>query len=322
LNWRPAKACSGGEGEADDAEARFWLAATLDRFPEGSLVDDYVGKRENCRRLDELTRTIFSMGPNADVGELEQTLITRSKARRGSARVSERMFFHFVRSNQVKAVFEIGANDGRHTRRFLEETESDIHCFEPNVFAIEHFAPMLANRRLKLNMFGLSNSNGVAPFHIWTEMSGKAVPAVGGVSSFDGRTDGSAKGITTTSAFCRGDAYLAANEALTLPIALWVDVEGHALSVLDGFGSRLADAAIVMCEIEMTNLFSSGANADPVIETLAASGHSVVFRDFQNFGQCNLVTLHESLSSDQTAGTLALSEQFIAGVASMVGNPG
>lgn len=256
-------------------------------------MENYPADRRNCSRLDELTRNLFRLEADTNVGELEDQLIRMPKARRGSAVLAERAFFALTKDAGLSHLLEVGGNDGRHTRRFLEETDCDVHTFEPNVHAIEFFADLVSEPRLHFNLFGLSDEVSMAPFNILTSYKDRPLDPVNGCSSF-GKILENSEYRTIVAMQSRGDLYLEAM-GLDEPFALWVDVEGFARQAITGFGDSLSRAHVVICEVEMTDYLSTGSNADEVIKALESHGHAVVFRDFQNFGQCNIVSVHNDL---------------------------
>jgi len=249
----------------------------------------YSKSRKNTVLFDRATRSIYSLGDDVDIGFLEYEMVSRSRVRRPSSKISERIFFKYVIDQKDAIVLEVGGNDGRHTRRFLAETESTIHTFEPNVYAIKHFYNIVDEERLCLNMYGLSSEQNLLAFNILTEFQGKSLDSVNGCSSFDKLRNADYR---TVGACCTtGARYLETAGIAGNPFCLWVDTEGHATQVLSGFGDTLRYAKIIICELENTDLYNSGANADDIIQILYAAGHEIVFRDFQNYGACHIVSI-------------------------------
>jgi FkbM family methyltransferase len=260
----------------------------------------YSQSRKNTELFDKATRAIYSLDDDVDIGFLEYEMVSRSRVRRPSSKISERIFFKYVKNRQNAVVLEVGGNNGRHTRRFLAETEATIHTFEPNVYGIKYFNDIVEEERLWLNMYGLSSEQKLLPLNILTQLGDKKLDPVNGASSFN-RLKENAAYRTVTACCISARQYLEMAGIAGKPYGLWVDVEGHATEVISGFGEALQYAEIVICELENTNIYNSGANADDIIQMLLANGHKIVFRDFQNYGQFNIVSINEGILMDRAA---------------------
>lgn len=275
----------------------------------------YSQSRKNTVIFDQVTRAIYTLDDNVDIGFLEYEMVSRSRVRRPSSKISERIFFKYVIDRQNTAVLEVGGNDGRHTRRFLAETTANIHTFEPNVYAIKHFHDIIDEDRLHLNMYGLSSEQNLRTFNILTELEGKSLDPVNGCSSFN-KLQGNS-GYRTVGACCTtGAMYLETIGIAGNQYCLWVDAEGHATEVLSGFGDTLQYAEIIICELENADIYSSGANADDIIQILYAAGHEIVFRDFQNYGACNIVSVNKMLPINHES-LMEPAHEFIANISKL-----
>lgn len=262
-------------------------------------MDGYVEKRMNCARLDALTRSIFDLAPTTNIGELENRLVGIPKARRGSAALSETTFFDLVNTLSIADIFEIGGNDSHHTQKFLQNTSARIHTFEPNIYAIKFYTNLVGNPRLHFNSFGLSDKNSVSSFNILTELNGKKLDPINGYSSFSYIHDRNTATYRSVAAMtARAEDYIAIQTIDLNDIALWIDVEGFAVPAVEGFGPELRKAIICLCEVEMTDMLTTGANADNVISLLECNGMDIVYRDFQNYGQCNILAVRRTSIPD------------------------
>lgn len=251
----------------------------------------------HCPKFDRVTRRIFRLDDHRNLDRLEDTLVSLPKARRGSVGLAERLFLDGVTGTPVDELFEIGANIGRHSRKFLAETAAQVHSFEPNPRLFHNFTDLIASGRLIFNPYGLSNEAGLAGFQLIDELQGHAPGATHGMSSFEDVASGYAKlqgtiGVSwITAAKARGDSYIEAADLSAARLALWIDVEGHAPSVLEGFGTNLAQADVVICEVETVPDYTGKPTADDVIDTLESAGLEIVYRDFQYYGRFNLVAM-------------------------------
>ena len=250
-----------------------------------------------CPKFDMATRRIFGLDQDLDLDRLEDALIALPKARRGSVALGEKLFMDGVTGTPVNELLEIGANIGRHSRAFLAGTSARVHSFEPNPRLFHHFTDLIAAGRLIFNPFGLSSHAGLAGFQLIDELQGHAPGATHGMSSFEDVAAGYARrqgaiGVSRiTAAKARGDSYIEAADLSAARLALWIDVEGHAPSVLEGFGTRLSQADVVICEVETVPDYTGKPTADDVIDILESAGLEIVYRDFQYHGRFNLVAI-------------------------------
>ena len=268
--------------------------------------------RRNCTEFDKISRALFNLG-HQDITDFENEIVSRPRGRKGSIKVAEQAFMKVVTGLYLSNQLEVGGNDGRQSRRFLEETSTTVHTFEPNVFAIPFFAEIVSNERFRFNPFGLSDRAGLETFNILTGLQGRDFEPVNGCSSFAGLDRPDANYRQVAAIMQRGDTYVS-KLSIEGAFGLWVDVEGYAKFVLEGFGDRLANAAVVLCETEVLDLYSTGANADDVVRSLQAAGHEIVFRDFQNFGQFNILSVHQSVAAEARALIRPILQPFMDGL--------
>lgn len=275
------------------------------------IKEQYRNTERACPKFDSATRDIYNLNKTSNISIIEYDQITLPKSRRGSTRISERLFFNFIRSYAIDNILEIGSMDGRHTIRFLNETDAHIHTFEPNISSIPYFSEMVKEPRLNLNMYGLSDKNGISSFNIVTEHDNIKMPTVNGMSSFEDIVEVNSESTRICATHCKGSDYLLTSGISKQTNGLWIDVEGHSVSVLAGFGDLLNDISIVVCEVEIQNRYSSGATADRVISILEKAGHKIIYRDFQYFGIFNVVSINKEKYDNELRNILAPAENYI-----------
>lgn len=268
--------------------------------------------RRNCTEFDQISRAMFNIR-SEDITLFENEIVNRPRGRKGSIEVAVQGFMKVVTGLPLADLLEVGGDNGHHSRRFLDETSTTVHTFEPNVFAIPYFAEIVSHERFRFNPFGLSDRAGLETFNILTSLEGRDLEPVNGCSSFSGLDRPDATYRQIAAATQRGDAYVT-KLGIHGPFGLWVDVEGYAKFVLEGFGERLSQAAVVLCETEVLDLYSTGANADDVVRSLQAAGHEIVFRDFQNVGQFNILSVHQSIAAEAKALIRPILQPFIDGL--------
>lgn len=251
----------------------------------------------HCPKFDDITRRIFRFGRKIDLNKLETALISLSKARRGSVALSERLFLEAVNETGIGDILEIGSNIGEHSRMFLERSNARLHCFEPNPRLFNTVVDLIDSGRIRFNPYGLSNESGLATFQIIEEMEGHESGSTHGMSSFEDVASGynqhqhPVNVSMITAAKARAETYLDEARLNEARLALWIDVEGHAPAVLEGFGDKLSQADVVMCEVESIPDYTGTPTADVVIDMLEAAGMEIVYRDFQYYGRFNIVAM-------------------------------
>lgn len=270
--------------------------------------------------LDRITRDCFRLHETVNVTFVEDELAKNSRSRRGSAVLSEKIFQKFIRENNINTILEVGGNNGRHTNSFLLETKCDVHVFEPNINAISFFAPLQSSPRLHLNFYGLSNTTDALALNIPINIDGTPLELVNGSSTFERILRHEVIYQTNVAMVTTGSKYLAKKFGGKTPeFALWVDVEGHAAEVMEGFGKELLGSSICMCEVEYpsnvnkTGLYGDKYSADPVIRTLENYNHKIIFRDFQNIGQGNIVSINKKFIQ-QESHLISSANEFISSV--------
>ncbi|WP_122468912.1 FkbM family methyltransferase [Brevundimonas lutea] len=212
-----------------------------------------------------------------------------SKRRRGSVRSLERVFLQLAEACQH--LFEIGANDGRHTRRFIAGFPGIVHAFEPNPFLYHHFRD-IRDERLRLNTFALGDTASVVErFYIPS-------PEITGVSSLNMHRKYPAANIVGVSVQ-RADDYVS-KEAASGGIAAWVDVEGNADRVVEGFGDALSRVDVMLLEVETTDYYNRTPSFERVVELFSNCGLRFAGRDWMNRGQFNLLMVREGVANPAT----------------------
>lgn len=264
-------------------------------------MENYCSIERRSPRFDAVTRSLIGLSGTVDLSRLEFDTINTPKSRKGSCALLERQFLELIQKDSVDHVFDIGANNGRHTKLFLAQTGARVHSFEPNPAMFENFIEVVGAPRLSFNPFGLSNSTGLSRFEVIDKAGDNT--STTGMSSFEPVSDGyrtlygSVESHSQVVAHCAASQYLETCEIpATDRLALWIDVEGHAPAVIEGFGERLAQARVVLCEIESIPLYTGRVTVEPVIEALDRAGLTVIDRDFQYFGRFNLLAVHADLA--------------------------
>ncbi len=156
----------------------------------------------------------------------------------------------FTNTNNIKVVFDVGANDGLIASQFLRHFPCcQIYCFEPNpniysrlVYSLDKYS-----RRAKLYNLGLSDRIGTGKLYVGN--SNKTGTFILGLKSEEGTEENKEVidnvKITTLDAFCE-------QHKVDQIDFLKIDAEGFDLNVLMGSSNCLAENRIGLIEVEAT----------------------------------------------------------------------
>lgn len=291
-------------------------------FKSSKTTDDRVKKMKNfgrnCPNFDQLTRRLFGLDPSINLDEWEIKCVDFPRIRRGSVELSEKIFFSHLRTILSPVIFEIGGNIGRHSRLFLKENIEMLHTFEPNIELFSNYYDIIGNNKFIFNPFGLSSHNGVKNFNIVTSVEGMPAGTTHGMGSFEnvGPNYQDIYGTTHTKSInvghFRADTYLeAVNIPETTPLVVWLDVEGHALEVLRGFGEKLSRVKTVIVELETDNRYIPKSNADAIINLCAQFSLTPVWRDMQYYGRFNVIFSKVPLENIAETSEVSKAQKFI-----------
>lgn len=147
-------------------------------------------------------------------------------------------------------LWDVGANVGLYTLYAALRDDVTVTAFEPvaATFAqlTENIALSGASERVVPLCVALSSRSGVAPLYLASTEPGAAMHSLGAPENVKGRFDPVRK--QQVPAF-RGDDLLK-QLRICAPQHVKIDVDGHELSVLEGFGSLLDQIRTICIEIE------------------------------------------------------------------------
>jgi FkbM family methyltransferase len=170
-------------------------------------------------------------------------------------------------------VWDIGANVGLYSEKFLHNGAREVICFEPAPAAIAALESrlQLARRtgRARIVPVALSDRRGQASF-------------VADGSSPVNRIGVSAHGSSIEVPVMRGDQALL-DYSLPVPQVIKVDVEGYELEVIEGLAGVFADARVraVFVEVHFALLHERGVDVAParIVRFLEERGFTVRWID-------------------------------------------
>ena len=172
---------------------------------------------------------------------------------------------------QPDVVLDVGSMDGSDSKRFRTLlARADIVAFEGNPFNYRAMLedPEIACKRIRVVNRLVSDIEGERAFFVQ-----RPVQDAGyynrGTSSLTRRDE---EGLTTEEVrldAVRIDSFLERDYPMSSNVALWVDVEGHAYSVLEGMGGAKDRVKLVHVEVETSQVWP-GQKVEADVLRLAA----------------------------------------------------
>lgn len=198
---------------------------------------------------------------------------------------------------EPEVVLDVGSMDGSDSKRFRRLLpDAEIVAFEGNPYNFRAMLedPQIADGRIRLVNNLVSDSIGPRSFFVQ-----RPLPDAGafnrGVSSLTRREQDGANIEEVRLDAVRIDGFLAHEYPDATGVALWIDVEGHAYSVLQGIGAAAARIKLAHVEVEATEVWP-GQKLEPEVLGLAA--------------ECGLVPIARSKGETQRDYILVNREWF------------
>ena len=158
---------------------------------------------------------------------------------------------------EAKIIFDVGANVGQYADQifdqFSQQTNFDLHCFEPSKPAFDTLQPKFANHEsVILNNIGLGAEEKEAVLYMNKQCSGLASLTKRKLDhiEIDHGALSETVQISTIDKYCKKNSIPHIN-------LLKIDVEGHELDVLKGSAAMLSERKIDLVQFEF-----GGCNID------------------------------------------------------------
>ncbi|ERT08181.1 methyltransferase, FkbM family domain protein [Lyngbya aestuarii BL J] len=194
--------------------------------------------------------------------------------------------------------FDIGSRDGSASIAVKKAVHTvKCYAFEGNINNYETFKDKEELEQLSIDYryLAVTNYNGTTDFHIPTEIDGNKLPKnIGNASVMIRETKDCQYQTTRVNCTKLDDFCLKNNIELdeNQNLALWIDVEGAALQVLEGAKKCLAQTSLILIEVEEYQYWNNSALADRIINELIFNNFIPVTRDFERLMQYNLLFVH------------------------------
>jgi len=199
------------------------------------------------------------------------------------------LFLELCRGLEIKNLMEIGAHEASVSIAFLETSlvpGSRALAIEANPFTYELLTQKSMKYGVEAHNFGLSHS--IANLDFFIPVKADSTEVTPGSASFLRRTDENTMYESVTVPTKTIDLVFEL-ELIEGPTALWIDVEGYSLKVIEGAKNRLEgeDIRMVFIEVENYEYWKEQGSKDQVYELLQESGFVLLRRDFEYKFQYN-----------------------------------
>lgn len=147
-----------------------------------------------------------------------------------------------------KNFFDIGANNGEYTKYLIKKIPNlECHIFEPSIKNFEHLKNTFPQQNIIINKIGLSNSNKKSKLYADKSGSGLASLTKRRLEHFQIKMD-----FEEVIELQRFDSYW--KDKNTILDYIKIDVEGHELDVLEGFGELIHRVRLIQFEFGGCNI--------------------------------------------------------------------
>lgn len=255
---------------------------------------DYSSKDLEC--VIEKTSELFS---RYDF-DVENSILSLPKRRRPATRLLEELFIELVVYTHC-SVIESGANDGRHTLKYVMRNEmpDDVRwlAVEPNPYCVGeilkrwHSELSLKQReKIRVLQCALGNENNLLKFFIPIVANNY----ITGTSSLTPNRESEGEvGLWVwipTITLQKAVEILNCND-----YAWWLDVEGYSYACLSNLAVVDRKPVFIMVELEFYDYYGQPMFYD-CNHILERQGYILVGRDWMNVGQCNFIYMQSECS--------------------------
>lgn len=216
--------------------------------------------------------------------------VLTDKARAESVERLDNLFFRYCAMMDANILFECGCYDAETSIKFLQNrVDSTAFAFEASPEVFREVSTATVHDRLRLFNIALGASDGNVKYYFNPR---KKLAKNGSLLKRKDREQKSCLVRMRTLDACVRDLQLDIEQT---KIALWIDVEGVALSVLQGATKLLSSTAIIKVEVERKPLWRGQHTEDEIHDFLQQKGFTLVEMDFEYQDQHNLLYVRSSL---------------------------
>ncbi|MDJ0515292.1 MAG: FkbM family methyltransferase [Trichodesmium sp. MO_231.B1] len=301
------------KGQIQEAEQVYQKADFLKNQLENNQFNTYSNLRETYeKQIQEIyqanislkteieqLRWIVSQIVNTSLSQLSVHFdILNKQNRLLSSKMLVEFFLDTAKLLKPNYFFDIGSRDGTASIAFKKAVPTaKCFAFEANINNYENFKDRDEFKQLSIDYryLAVTNYNGVADFHIPTELDGNKLPKNIGIASLMTRETTDCQYQVTRVDCTKLDDFCLNNNIVldeNQNFALWIDVEGAVLQVIEGAKNCLAQTSLILLEVEELQYWNSSALADQIINELLLNNFIPVTRDFERLMQYNLLFIH------------------------------
>lgn len=234
-------------------------------------------------RYEPLFRAIATANSSLDIDRYPVSC----EERRSISESLNTLFFDLAIDNGVCASFEIGAFEAGFSRKFAAAaTDARVIAFEANPDIHRRFKAEVEACGVEYLNLAVSDVAENVELSIPVEIKGRLIPEFNRMSSMLRQKLESVKYRTLSVPATALDDWIARNPC-DPPFAMWIDVEGAQMMVLDGASEALKRTAIILIELEHGAIWRGQSVADDVEHGLAVGGFAPVVRDIERPHQFN-----------------------------------
>ena len=214
------------------------------------------------------------------------------------------LFFDIAEAVEIDGFIEAGAKDAGASRRAANDLGVDeVVAFEANPYTFRRFDAEVTANGVQYEHLALSDSPGKVEFLVRLDEGGR--PMADGQGSLLVRPDHTPGYESVEVESVTLDGFFVASTATT--VAMWVDVEGAASSVLSGAPQVLSRTDVVMIELEEDRAWVGQKWLhDDVVRFFSEHQLRPIARDTQSRRQFNVVFVSDRVWA-RPAISLALS---------------
>jgi FkbM family methyltransferase len=181
-------------------------------------------------------------------------------------------------------IVEVGAFKGHDTIRLATAfPESRIYAFEP---VPELYEALVAATHIYPNITpiqaAVSDRDGMMPLYVSQKPSGKTTQASSLQKPKERLTHSPITFPETIMVPTVNLASWAATHNIKMIDLLWLDTQGHEMTILHSIKNLLPHVRMIYTEVGFTEAYEGQAHADQVIAWLKAEGFTPVAQDFEN----------------------------------------
>jgi len=183
---------------------------------------------------------------------------------------TSRLFRGLLAALRVEIVCDVGSMDGTDALAFAAAAPaSRVFAFEPNPYNLRRMqaSPALRERGIQVVPLAASDRNGTADFFIVGADYAAGDVRRGMSSLYERSGTWRAEQVVSVSTV-RLDTFLGRNGTATSRVALWIDTEGKAFEVIDGFQGAARRVRLLHVEVESSACIGASQRLYPDVKTL------------------------------------------------------